>query len=203
VAVSDLTTLEPGAPESTDPVSTPAARWQIAPEWVIPPGVFAAVSLVYLTFARFGAGGLATAWSIAQLLLVFIACFDVLTHRIPNRVTMPATVVVLALRAAFATGTLPEAVIAGVAGFAAFFFLVIITRGGFGMGDVKLAALLGLLLGKALLPSLFVGIVVGGVASAIVALAVRGGRKQAIPYGPYLCFGAALGILAFSAPPLV
>lgn len=197
VAVADLTTVEPGAPETTD--HAPA----FAPGWVIPPGVFAALSLVYLTFAKFGAGGLATAWSLAQLLLVFIACYDVLTRRIPNSVTVPAAVVVLALRAVFATGTLPEALIAGVAGFAAFFFLVVITRGGFGMGDVKLVGLLGLLLGKALLPSLLVGVVVGGLASAVVAVSVRGGRKRAIPYGPYLCFGAALGILAFGPPHLV
>jgi leader peptidase (prepilin peptidase)/N-methyltransferase len=170
---------------------------------VIAPGVFAAVSLVYLTFARFGAGGVATAWSLAQLLLVFIACFDVLTHRIPNRATVPAAAVVLVLRAVFSTGTLPEALIAGVAGFAAFFLLVIVTRGGFGMGDVKLAALLGLLLGEALLPALLFGVVFGGIASAVVALAVQGGRRKAIAYGPYLCLGAALGILAFSPPPLV
>jgi leader peptidase (prepilin peptidase)/N-methyltransferase len=203
MAVNDLTSLAPAAPESTEQAPAPAAGWSIAPGWVIAPGVFAAVSLVYLTFARFGAGGLATAWSLAQLLLVFIACFDLVTHRIPNRVTMPAIVVVLVLRAVFATGTLPEALIAGIAGFAAFFLLVIVTRGGFGMGDVKLAGLLGLLLGKALLPSLLFGVVFGGIASAVVALAVRGGHRKAIAYGPYLCAGAALGILAFGPPHLI
>jgi leader peptidase (prepilin peptidase)/N-methyltransferase len=170
---------------------------------VIAPGVFAGVSLVYLTFARFGAGEIATVWSLAQLLLVFIACFDLLTHRIPNRVTVPAIAVVLVLRTVFATGTLPQTLLAGAAGFAAFFFLVIVTRGGFGMGDVKLVGFLGLLLGKALLPSLLFGVVFGGIASAVVALAVSGGRRKAIAYGPYLCLGAALGILAFSPPHLV
>jgi prepilin signal peptidase PulO-like enzyme (type II secretory pathway) len=202
VAVSDLTLVDPGAsdpsaPESTDRALTPRV------EWVIPPGIFAAVSLVYLTLSKFGAGGLGAAWSVAQLLLVFVACFDVVTHRIPNRATIPAMAVVVVLRAVFATSTVPEALLAGVGGFAAFFFLCVVTRGGFGMGDVKLAGLLGLLLGKAVLPALLVGIVVGGIASAIVVLAVRGGRKQAIAYGPYLCFGAALGVLAFSPPPLV
>lgn len=203
VAVSDLSAVEPAAPESTEDAPSPVARSTIPPAWVIPPGAFAAVSLVYLTFARFGAGGLATAWSIAQLLLVGIACYDVLTYRIPNRVTLPAMVTVVGLRAVFAAGTLPETLIAGVAGFAAFFLLVVVTRGGFGLGDVKLVTLLGLLLGKALLPSLLVGVVVGGIASTVVALAVRGGRKRAIPYGPYLCLGAALGILAFSPPSLL
>jgi leader peptidase (prepilin peptidase) / N-methyltransferase len=203
MAVNDLTSLEPAAPKSTDHADTAATGWAAAPGWVIAPGVFVAVSLVYLTFARFGSGGLATAWSLAQLLLVFIACFDLLTHRIPNRVTVPAMAAALVLRAVFATGTLPEALIAGAAGFAAFLLLFVITRGGFGMGDAKLAGLLGLLLGEALLPSLLCGVVFGGIASAVVAVAVRGGHKRAIAYGPYLCLGAALGILAFSPPPLV
>ena len=194
MAVSELAAVEPSAPESTDRAPTSLAGWVVAP------GIFAAASLVYLTLANFGAGGLGAAWSLAQVLLVFVACFDVVTHRIPNRVTIPGMAVVLILRLAFATGTVPEALIAGVVGFAAFFFLVIITRGGFGMGDAKLVGLLGLLLGEALLPSLLVG---GGIASAIVALAVSGGRRKAIAYGPYLCAGAALGILAFSPPPLV
>jgi len=113
VAVSELA-VEPSAPESTDRAAT------LLTGWVVAPGIFAAVSLVYLTLAKFGAGGLGAAWSLAQVLLVFVACFDFVTHRIPNRVTIPATAVVLILRLAFATETVPEALIAGVAGFAAF-----------------------------------------------------------------------------------
>ena len=71
------------------------------------------------------------------------------------------------------------------------------------MGDVKLVGLFGLLLGTALVPALLVGIVAGGIASAIVVVAKPGGRKQAIAYGPYLCLGASVAILAFSPPPLV
>jgi Flp pilus assembly protein protease CpaA len=166
-------------------------------------GAYAGATLVYLTFSKFGIGGLGAAWSLAQLLLVFIACFDFVTRRIPNVVTLPAMAVVLLLRGVFEPGTLPEALIAGAAGFGGFLLLVMVTRGGFGMGDVKLVGFLGLLLGAALVPSLLAGVVAGGVASAVVALTRPGGRKQAIAYGPYLCLGAALGILAFSPPPLV
>jgi len=197
VAVSDLTVLEPPAPESIERVPVRHLGW------VIGAGAYAGVSLVYLTLSKFGVGGLGLAWSAAQLLLVFIACFDFVTRRIPNVVTLPAMGVVLVLRGAFVPGTLPEALIAGAAGFAGFLLLVIVTRGGFGMGDVKLTGLLGLLLGSALVPALLVGVVAGGIASAVVALVKPGGRKQAIAYGPYLCLGAALAILAFSPPPLV
>lgn len=197
MAVSELAAVEPRAPESIDQAPTRRLGW------VIGAGAYAAVSLVYLTLSNFGVGGLGVAWSLAQLLLVFLACFDFVTHRIPNLVTLPAMAVVLVLRGAFVPGTLPEALIAGAAGFGGFLLLAIVTRGGFGMGDVKLVGLLGLLLGAALVPALFVGIVAGGIASAIVIVARPGGRKHAIAYGPYLCFGAALAILAFSPPPLV
>jgi len=197
VAVSDLAALEPRAPESVD--REPARHLG----WVIAAGAYCGIALVYLTLSKFGVGGLGVAWSLAQLLLVFIACFDFVTRRIPNLVTLPAMAAVLVLRGVFAAGTLPEALIAGAAGFVGFLLLVMVTRGGFGMGDVKLTALLGLLLGAALVPSLLVGVVAGGVASAIVVALRAGGRRQTIAYGPYLCFGAALGILAFSPPPLV
>jgi leader peptidase (prepilin peptidase)/N-methyltransferase len=196
MAVSDLAAVEPRAADPTDPAPT----GRRAP--VVEVGIVVGGALVALTLVRFGAGGLGAAWSLAQILLVFVACFDVATRRIPNRMTLPAMGVVLVLRAAFATGTVPEALAAGAAGFAAFYLLAILTRGGFGMGDVKLAALLGLLLGKALLPTLLIGLVAGGVASAAV-FAVRRDRRQVIAYGPYLCLGAVLGILALNPPPLV
>jgi prepilin signal peptidase PulO-like enzyme (type II secretory pathway) len=197
MAVSDLAAVEPPAAESTDREATRHLGRVVAS------GIFAGASFVYLTLSDFGAGGLGAAWSLAQLLLVFIACFDFVTRRIPNRVTLPAMAAVVVFRAVFALGSVPEALIAGAAGFAAFLLLVIVTRGGFGMGDVKLVGLLGLLLGEALLPALLLGIVAGGVASAVAAVASSEGRRKAIAYGPYLCLGAALGILAFSPPPLV
>jgi prepilin signal peptidase PulO-like enzyme (type II secretory pathway) len=197
VAVTDLVDLEPSSTESIDR----SPQRHLAP--VVGGGAFAGVALVYLTLSRFGAGGLGAAWSLAQLLLVFVACFDLVTRRIPNRVTIPAMAVVLVLRAVFAGGTVAEAVLAGAAGFAAFLLLVILTRGGFGMGDAKLVGLLGLFLGNALLPALLIGIVAGGVVSAVIVAAKRDGRRHTIAYGPYLCLGAALGILAVNPPPLV
>jgi leader peptidase (prepilin peptidase)/N-methyltransferase len=74
-------------------------------------------------------------------------------------------------------------------------FIVAAISGGMGMGDVKLAALIGLVLGS--LGLRFVGvaaaaaIVLGGL-GAIVALAMGRGRKSAIPFGPYLAVGAVV-----------
>ena len=68
------------------------------------------------------------------------------------------------------------------------------------MGDVKLALLLGFALGAAVLPALVVGTLAGGAAG--IVLLVRNGseaRRRAIPFGPFLAFGA-IAILLLSAP---
>jgi prepilin signal peptidase PulO-like enzyme (type II secretory pathway) len=166
-------------------------------------GSFCAVLLAGATGVRFGGSAEGVLWASAQVLLVCLACVDLATRRVPNRVLLPAAIAVVVLRAGFAPSVLPETLAAAAAAFGFFLLVVVVTRGGMGMGDVKLAALIGLLLGKAALPALLIGIVAGGVASLVVLVRRRGGRGQTIAYAPYLCLGAALAILAFSVPELV
>ena len=141
-------------------------------------------------------------WAVTQLFLVFVACYDVATRRVPNRLLVPVGLGVLVLRGVLTPSTLTECVVAAGCAFAAFLFVALATGGGMGMGDVKLAGLLGLLLGSASLPALLIGSIAGGVASALV-LASRGGRGRTIAYAPYLCFGASIAVLALSPPTLV
>jgi leader peptidase (prepilin peptidase)/N-methyltransferase len=160
--------------------------------------VFAAAAL-----ARFGLTATGLTWAAAELLLVFLAAFDIATRRVPNRITLPTAIVVVILRAALAHSALVETLAAGAIAFAVFLVIAVVARGGLGMGDVKLAGLIGLLLGTGALPALFLGVIVGGVASAAVLLTHRGERGRAIAYAPYLCFGGAVAIVAFIVPPLV
>jgi leader peptidase (prepilin peptidase) / N-methyltransferase len=166
-------------------------------------GSGAAALLIAATLVRFGVGGRGVAWATAQVLLAFIAVFDIATRRVPNRVTVPAALAIVVLRAVFTPSSLVQAAVAGAAAFIAFLLIALLTRGGMGMGDVKLAGLLGLLLGRAALPALLVGIILGGIASGLVILARRGGRGHTIAYAPYLCLGGAVAILAFSVPAFV
>lgn len=166
-------------------------------------GSGAAGLLIAATLIRFGVDGRGVAWAVAQALLAFIAVFDIATRRVPNRVTVPAALVIVAIRAAFTPSSLIAMAVAGAAAFIAFLLIALLTRGGVGMGDVKLAGLLGLLLGRAALPALLVGTIFGGIASGVVVLARRGGRGHTIAYAPYLCLGGAVAILAFSVPSLV
>jgi leader peptidase (prepilin peptidase)/N-methyltransferase len=162
----------------------------------------AAVALAAAALARFGVTANGVAWAAAELLLVFLAAFDIATRRVPNRVTAPAAAVVTLLRVAFVHSALVEMFVAGAVAFAVFLLLAVLSRGGFGMGDVKLAGLLGLLLGTAAVPALFLGVIAGGIASAAVLMTHRGERGHTIAYAPYLCFGGAIAIVAFAVPPL-
>jgi leader peptidase (prepilin peptidase)/N-methyltransferase len=65
-----------------------------------------------------------------------------------------------------------------------------------GMGDVKLAAVMGLFLGASVAPALFVGFAAGAVVGIAIVL-IRGvsARKQGVPFGPFLAFGGIVGLI--------
>jgi leader peptidase (prepilin peptidase)/N-methyltransferase len=164
--------------------------------------VVVTVGMAALTLARYGVTADGLGWSVAQLLLGFIAGWDLLTRRILNVVVLPASLIVIALRAAFAPSVLPESLISGAVAFLVFLVLVIAFGEGLGMGDMKLAGLLGLLLGRAAVGALLAGCVAGGVAAALLVLSGRADRKSTFAYGPYLALGGALWILVGAPPAL-
>jgi leader peptidase (prepilin peptidase)/N-methyltransferase len=130
--------------------------------------------------------------------LVPITLID-LDHRIiPNKITGPAALAAVVAIAALDRDFLVEAVIAGLAGGGFFFVAAILYPRGMGMGDVKLAGVLGLYLGRAVAPAILIALV-AGVAVGVAVIARKGaveGRKTAVPFGPFLALG---GIVAFFA----
>ena len=93
----------------------------------------------------------------------------------------------------FERSALVEVVVAGAVAFACSSSLSILTRGGFGMGDVKLGGMLGFLLGYQVLGALALGVVAGGVWSAGLLLTPPGrALRTAIAYGPFLALGGAV-----------
>lgn len=155
--------------------------------------------LAAATFVVRGHDADALAWAGVQLVLAAIAAIDVATRRIPNVLTLATAVAAVALRLTFARGALLETLTAGAVCFTGLLLLAIAARGALGMGDVKLAGLLGLLLGRDVVAALLLGTVAGAVA-ALVAVRREGSRKATLAYGPYLCLGAAVVIL-FTTPP--
>jgi leader peptidase (prepilin peptidase) / N-methyltransferase len=164
----------------------------------------AATVLVGLTFVAVHPVANAALYAAVQVLLVTIAAVDLETRRIPNELVGGLAVLALVARAVAERSHLVESVVAGLAVFGVALLLASLARGGLGMGDVKLAGALGLVLGKVVLLALVLGTGLGAIA-AVAVLVRRGaaGRRTTIAYGPYLALGAALGIVVFGPPPLV
>src|SRR4051794_20361223 len=133
--------------------------------------------------------------------LVPIAVID-LDHRIiPNKLTGPAAILTIALGAALEPSYLPEQLAAGAGALLFFYLPALIHRKGMGMGDVKLAAVLGLYLGRAVSPAIFAGLILGVVVGAAIVASkgVSEGRRTKVPFGPFLALGALIAIFAGDA----
>lgn len=130
--------------------------------------------------------------------LVAITRIDLEHRMIPNRILAPLAGAALLLTALLEPHQLPERLIAAAAAGGFLLAAAFAYPGGMGMGDVKLAAVMGLVLGPAVAPALFVALLAGTVAG-IVVMAKRGiakGRRTAIPFGPFLALGALVGLFA-------
>jgi leader peptidase (prepilin peptidase)/N-methyltransferase len=162
------------------------------------PLVYPAVELVtgVLIAGCVLAFGLTVEAAVAALfcaVLVAVSAID-LEHRIiPNRIVLPATVVVLAANTARELS--PEWALAALAASGFLFAAALAYPGGMGMGDVKLALLMGAALGRTVPVALMAGMLAAMVPS--VVLLVRHGskaRKMGIPFGPFLAIGSVVAL---------
>lgn len=131
------------------------------------------------------------------LVLAIVTVSDIEYRVIPNPVMIAAAVAAVALVAAWDPSRLPEHLIAGAAAGGALLLVALAYPHGMGMGDVKLAAVMGLFLGSAVAPGMLAGFLAG--ATYGIALIARHGssaRKQAVPFGPFLALGGLVGLLA-------
>lgn len=149
--------------------------------------------------------------------LLALACgplviIDARTHRLPDAITAPTAVlgaVLLTAAAAFGTptlGDLSRAALGAVALGGAYLALALIRPGGLGLGDVKLAGILGLYLAwsgwSAVLWGTVAAFVLGGAWAIALLVAQRATRHTAVAFGPFMVAGAALALLGMppSAP---
>ena len=131
-------------------------------------------------------------------ILVPIALIDLDHQIIPNKITAPAAILAVAIGLALKPAGVPEQLIAG-AGAAAFLLVFVLAYPrGMGMGDVKLAGVLGLFLGREVGVAIFVAVIAGTLVGAAVMarLGVERGRKTRVPFGPFLALGGILALLA-------
>ncbi len=127
--------------------------------------------------------------------LVVLTAIDIERRIVPNRIVLPATAVVLAGQLLLNPDRWLEFVLATV-GAGLFLFLPrLLYPAGMGLGDVKLAMLLGAGLGASVVAAFVVGLLAGFVA-AVYLLITRGSsaRKMAIPFVPFLAFGGLVAL---------
>ena len=157
--------------------------------------------LAVLVVVRWGVSWQVPAFLLLAVAGVLLAVIDLQHRLLPNRVVLTTLVSGAALLAMAAVGDgdwtdLLRAVLGAAVLFAVFLVLAVISPSGLGMGDVKLAAVLGLFLGWLGWEVVLLGAVAGFVVQAVLALALlalgRVRRDSDLPFGPAMLVGAAL-----------
>jgi prepilin signal peptidase PulO-like enzyme (type II secretory pathway) len=164
--------------------------------------LFTAILFAYL-WERFG-----PSWKL--LLLAFncsffllVAIIDLRYRLVLNVMVYPAMVVALLLRLVLPGSSAGTALAGGAIGLAPFLLTALLRPGGLGGGDVKLATLIGLILGfPNVLWALALGILAGGITAILLLLTHLGELKSHIPYAPFLCLGAIVALL-YNPLPLI
>ncbi len=141
------------------------------------------------------AAALADASLLALLLTVSVA--DLRMRLVPDCALAVATLIVVPLTAALDPASLPERVLAALGAGGFLLAAALIRPGAMGLGDVKLAAVLGLYLGSGVVAALLVAFVSGSVLGlALIARHGWGARSRTIPFAPFLSLGALFVLVA-------
>jgi leader peptidase (prepilin peptidase)/N-methyltransferase len=151
--------------------------------------------LIGASVLAFGFSAEAAVASFFCAALVAISVVDLERRIIPNRIVLPAAAVVLAAQTLLFPS--PEWALAAVGASLFLFLAALAYPAGMGMGDVKLALLLGAMLGRTVPVAMMIGMIAALVPS--IVLLVRHGsaaRKMGIPFGPFLALGGIIGLFA-------
>lgn len=170
---------------------------------------FATAIVLALLLGRFGGRPETLAFAYLGAIGVALAATDVAAQRLPDRLTLTAIPVLLALLSVAAiadgqAGRLLRSLLGGLAMAAAFLLLALIRPGQLGGGDIKLAGLLGIALGwlgwTTLLGSTALGFVLGGLGGLVLVALRKATMRSQISFGPFLLSGALIGMLALGSP---
>jgi len=168
--------------------------------WQYPVVELVTAGLVAGCVLAFGLSAHAAVASFFCLVLVAIAAIDFEHQVVPNRIVVPAAAVVLVVQTILEPS--PEWLIGAFAAALFLFLAVLAYPKGMGMGDVKLALLLGAMLGRTVPVALMMGMLAALVPAAILfAKFGTAARKRAIPFAPFLAFGGIVAL--FVGEPLL
>lgn len=173
--------------------------------------------LFILIFWRFGITPQLPVIIIYTCVFIVITVIDLEQGIIPNSITYPFMIIAILVMTFLGSGinngilsidyfgwrqTLPflanlfDSLIGGILAFVFLLLIVIISRGGMGIGDVKLAAIIGFMTAfPMMIIALFLAIISGGIVAAVLLITRRKQRKDTVPFGPFLCLGALITLL--------
>jgi leader peptidase (prepilin peptidase)/N-methyltransferase len=138
---------------------------------------------------------LLSAWLLLAALIA-ISAIDLEHQIIPDAITLPG--IVVGFLFSFITASPPwlDSLLGVLVGGGIPFVVIVVSRGGMGGGDMKLGAMLGAFLGyKLALAAIFSGVVLGGLVAGILLAKGLRGRKDPIPFGPFLAGGGVVALL--------
>lgn len=128
-------------------------------------------------------------------LLVVVTAIDLERQLIPDRITLPGIVAGFAGSAVLGRGSWVDSLLGIALGGGVFFLIIVVSGGGMGGGDMKLGAMIGAFLGwKLLLLGLFLAVSLGGAVAVALLAAGRKGRKDPLPFGPFLAAGGVVSL---------
>ncbi|MDI6856859.1 MAG: A24 family peptidase [Dehalococcoidia bacterium] len=186
-----------GGPDDAEmaPLSPSASAFARSP-W--PRLLFAAVALAVIVGAAFRYQDVSQVAVIAVYAAVLVSCAatDLATFRVPNVITYPAILFAVLVAAIMPGADFLSAIAGGGVAFGLMLFALIVSRGAMGLGDVKLATFAGFAVGWPLIaPTLILMALAGGVSAFILLVLRVKGRRDPIPYAPFISVGALTVIL--------
>jgi leader peptidase (prepilin peptidase)/N-methyltransferase len=144
-----------------------------------------------------GDGGEIALGLIFVTMLLAVTVTDLEQRIIPNKILIVAALVGAVIAAVADPGSLPERAIAAAAAGGLLFAAALAYPRGMGLGDVKLAATMGIFLGRNVAPAILIALLAGSIVGlAMIARDGAAARKKAIPFGPFLALGGVVGLLA-------
>lgn len=154
----------------------------------------AALALGGFAYARLGITLQALLVALEAWFFLVVAVIDLEHRLVLNRMILPAAPVILVANLLLREVTINSLLLGAAAGFGFFLVLALLAPGGMGMGDVKLAGLIGLTIGLSnIVVALFIAIFIGGIAGAAILIQNRILRRplrgQTMAYAPYLVMG--------------
>ncbi len=150
---------------------------------------------------KFGWNWDALIYFVMTAILISLSAIDFATYRLPNSITLTGAVFAIILTAIFRRDFLLPMLLGGITGLGLLIFMgllgsLLFRKASLGMGDIKLAGMIGLYLGPARTVGMyFIGVLLGAIVGAVVLTIGKKKWGQKIPFGPYLAGGALISLL--------